>query len=310
MKMHFFRFDTDDLDLMTRKDRDHFLWYLADHLYHLSFAVKLLLYLIFIGLFRTSTVECCRSYQCLCSQGNDPDDVSSTCEHCDCAEEHSSLEASPPGGVDRNNPNNSDGSHSPTTDYSHLPHCPHNHVTSNHVIRRDTTVWRQQHWMTSQQLGVTSQFLLTEENFVKQIVTSWTPSDVILWISAKHDAAITWLCVKSVCRGLYEGFSRMVSPVAVFCTNQIWTKKPPKFCRSFPDVEPETHNDGNGIGQKRTHQCVFDLLNQNPLVLWFPHTIWKLAQLEGISWKKILKLSGDDCIFLTISERWITDNTM
>ncbi len=137
---HFFRFDTDDLDLMTRKDRDHFLWYLADHLYHLSFAVKLLLYLIFIGLFRTSTVECCRSYQCLCSQGNDPDDVSSTCEHCDCAEEHSSLEASPPGGVDRNNPNNSDGSHSPTTDYSHLPHCPHNHVTSNHVIRRDTTV--------------------------------------------------------------------------------------------------------------------------------------------------------------------------
>ena len=154
---HFFKFDSSDLDLMTPKHRGHSLWHLADHLYHLSFAVKLLLYLIFSGLFRTSVVDCCRSYQCICSQGNDgDDDVSSTCEHCECDHSYDgSLEALPPLDQDLDpnldnlsdlQPINSDNSpcdndHSPTVDYSHLSQPTENHITSNHIIRRDTTVW-------------------------------------------------------------------------------------------------------------------------------------------------------------------------
>ena len=150
---HFFKFDSSDLDLMTPKHRGHYLWHLSDHLFHLSFAVKLLFYLIFSGIFRTSVVECCRSYQCMCSQGNDVDDDESACEHCEC-EQHSydgSLEALPPlePGLDHNldnlsdlHPINSDNSPGDNdtvdVDYSHLSQ--QNHITSNHIIRRDTTV--------------------------------------------------------------------------------------------------------------------------------------------------------------------------
>ena len=152
---HFFKFDTNDLDLMIPKNRDHYLWHLGDHLYHLSFAVKLLLYLVFSGLFRTSVLECCRSYQCICSQGNDGDDLSSTCEHCECECECDSLEILPAldpelehnmDNLSDIHPVNSDTSpcdndHSPTVDHSHLSHQPvQNHITSNHIIRRDTTV--------------------------------------------------------------------------------------------------------------------------------------------------------------------------
>ena len=153
---NFFKFDSSDLDLMTSRTRGHYIWHLADHLHHLSFAVKLLLYLVFSGLFRTSVLECCRSYQCMCSQGNDGDDASSTCEHCDCDHSYDgSLEALPPldPEMDHNmdnlsdvHPGNSDTSpcdneHSPIVDYSHLsPQPSQNHITSNHIIRRDTTV--------------------------------------------------------------------------------------------------------------------------------------------------------------------------
>ncbi len=137
---NFFKFDKNDLDLMTRRDKGHYLWYLADHLHTLSYAIKLLLYLIFSGVFRASMVECCRSYQCICSQNNDPDDVSSTCEHCACEQEEDAEPSDDDVSVALDAPlrhhGDSDDSH-----YSTLqPHPPHNHVTSNHVIRRDTTV--------------------------------------------------------------------------------------------------------------------------------------------------------------------------
>lgn len=75
---NFFHFTASDLDINTSRapkaTSGHIIWFLAEHLYHLSFANKLLLYIMFSGAFRSSLLECCRTYQCICQQCNEEEE--------------------------------------------------------------------------------------------------------------------------------------------------------------------------------------------------------------------------------------------
>ncbi len=130
----FFVLSIGNVDLHTKwkySSIKAYSWILAHHLYDMSFAVKFVLYVIFSGLFRNAVLECCKTYQCVCSQSNESDDLSSVCDLCDghhsC--EHSLHTLSPDAPVQDN-------------DHS-CQICESDHVATtvgNHIERIDTTV--------------------------------------------------------------------------------------------------------------------------------------------------------------------------
>ncbi len=144
----FFKFSSSESDLTSkRRYRNVSLvtWIIAQHLYELSFAIKLLVYLIFSALFRSSVVECCRSYKCICAQSNANDDAVSTCDywddHTSCEGSLSPTEAKP---QDLTSPQSIKLVHSEESLVS-------NHLATSIIIEpeiRDTTVWGVHHLIT------------------------------------------------------------------------------------------------------------------------------------------------------------------